>query len=107
MAVEIINKLNAKCQNCPFFEVETATEEINWNNSKIPLFNVKVDCKHHDILCDGLEAMFHDETGTIRPGMKRSRCAYCDKVFHYNPKEVAEKGEVVCPRCGSRNFYID
>lgn len=107
MSVNIVSKISTKCQDCPFFEVETSTDEFSYAGCEVPDFNVTVDCKHHSILCDGLEARFQGGTDTERPGMKKSHCTYCNKDFYFDPIKAAETGEAKCPRCGNDCFYIE
>nr|DAE42536.1 MAG TPA: DNA-directed RNA polymerase [Caudoviricetes sp.] len=106
MSVNIVNKISPKCHDCPFFEVATWTEELNYDNREVPDFKVTVDCKHHSILCDGLEARFQGGTDTERPGMKKANCTYCGKDFYFDLKKAVETGECACPRCGNRYFCI-
>lgn len=88
MSVNIVNKISPKCQDCPFFEVATWTEELNYDNREVPDFKVTVDCKHHSILCDGLEARFQRGTYTKRPGMKKANSTYCSTYFIHNHLEL-------------------
>ena len=103
MAINIVNKLSTKCQNCPFFEVVTQTEEINLVGKKVPDFNITIDCKHHDILCDGLEAGFTGGINTEPPREDgdKQKCSRCGTTFFYEKNQ----NECMCPVCGAVLSY--